>query len=229
MKGLAPAGAVPRLVELVGDGAQGSPGGFEQGGQLGGLPVVHVGLRVDLTGYQSLGPRRRRQVGRRPQHRAPRFLGGQRVTGAAGNGRRFLLGDGGQDVQGELVGRGQVHGLEAHPAFHQGGQEGHAAGQAVELGHEQHRAFALGQGDGGRQLGPGTFAPALHLDVVGHPHGLGGKEAVNGGLLGFEAQAGLALAGGAHAKVGDVLGHGEHDYRSIPTLSRLLNVHSYKV
>ena len=58
------------------------------------------------------------------------------------------------------------------------------------------------------QLGPGALAPAFHLDVIGHAHGLGGQEAEHSGLLGFEAQAGLALAGGAHAEVGHVLTHG---------------------
>ena len=82
------------------------------------------------------------------------------------------------------------------------------SGRAVELGHEQHGAFALGQGDGGRQLGPGALAAALHLDVIGHAHGLGGEEAEHGGLLGFEAQAGLALAGCADAEIGDVAAHG---------------------
>jgi hypothetical protein len=144
-----------------------------------------------------------------PSVNPPSLLGGQRVAGTAGNGGRFFLGHGGQDVQGELVGGRQVHGLEAHAAFHQGGQEGHAAGQAVKLGHEQHRAFALGQGDGRRQLGPRALPAALHLDVVRHAHGVGGEEAVHGRLLGFEAQTGLALAGGAHAEVGDVATHGK--------------------
>jgi hypothetical protein len=89
------------------------------------------------------------------------------------------------------------------------------SGWAVELGHEQHGALALGQGDGGRQLGPGALAAALYLDVIGHAHGLGREEAVHGGLLGFEAQAGLALAGGAHAEVGDVLAHRGRSYRPI--------------
>ena len=89
------------------------------------------------------------------------------------------------------------------------------SGRAVELGHEQHGAFALGQGDGGRQLGPGALAAALHLDVIGHAHGLGGEEAEHGGLLGFEAQAGLALAGRAHAEIGDELGHGKQSYAPI--------------
>ena len=54
MEGLAPPGAVPGLVELVGDGAQGRAGGLEQGGQLLGLAVVDVGLRVGLAGEQAL-------------------------------------------------------------------------------------------------------------------------------------------------------------------------------
>ena len=86
---------------------------------------------------------------------------------------------------------------------------------AVELGHEQHGAFALGQGDGGRQLGPGALAAAFHLDVIGHAHGLGREEAVHGGLLGFEAQAGLALAGGADAEVGNVLAYRGQNYAPI--------------
>ena len=75
---------------------------------------------------------------------------------------------------------------------------------------QANKAFirALGQDDGGRQLGPGALAAALHLDVVGHAHGLGREEAVHGGLLGFEAQTGLALAGGADAEVGDVAAYG---------------------
>ena len=55
VKGFAPPGAVPLPIKLVGDGPQGPPVGLEQSGQLGGLPVVDVGLGVGWPSYSSKG------------------------------------------------------------------------------------------------------------------------------------------------------------------------------
>ena len=115
---LARAGAVARLVEPVGDGAQAHPGVLEQPGQLGGLLVVDVGQRVGPARPQPPGPRVRGQVGRRAQDKFARFLGGQCVAVTSGNGGCFLLGDSGQDVQGELGGCGQVHLPQLTVRFH---------------------------------------------------------------------------------------------------------------
>ena len=72
---------------------------------------------------------------------------------------RFVLGDGGQDVDGQLVGVGVVAADEVDARLHQGGRERHAPGQPVQLRHHpawpfDRRAWARGT----CQLGPGPSA-----------------------------------------------------------------------
>ena len=63
--------------------------------------------------------------------------GGQGGLGALADRCPLVLGDGGEDVDGEPVGVRVVGGDELDVAVHQGGDEGEIAGQAVEFGNDQ--------------------------------------------------------------------------------------------
>ena len=53
-------------------------------------------------------------------------------------------------------------------------------------------------------IGPAVFAAAFNLGKRSDQYRFGPEEIAHRSLLGFEAQAGLALVGGAHAVVGDI-------------------------
>ncbi|GGI93403.1 hypothetical protein GCM10010914_30020 [Deinococcus wulumuqiensis] len=122
----------------------------------------------------------------------------------------FALGDGGHDVDGEVVGFGHVDGDEADAGFHEAGDDGDVAGEAVELGDEEDPTNSAGVAKGGFELG----APALPR--AGFDLGefeddlkvLTASVSQNGSLLSFETQAALTLFGGTDSVVGD--GGGGH-------------------
>ena len=60
----------------------------------------------------------------------------------------FILGDGGQNVDGQLVGVRVVAANEVSSRTHQGRQESHVAGQAVQFGHYQRCLGSAGMGQG---------------------------------------------------------------------------------
>jgi len=72
----------------------------------------------------------------------------------------FAFGDGGHDVDGEVVGFGHVDGDEADARFHEAGDDSDVAGEAVELGDEEDAADAAGVVEGGFELGAAAFAGA---------------------------------------------------------------------
>ena len=133
---------------------------------------------------------------------AARLGGRERRLGALRDLGALLLGDGRVDVQHERVGVRDLGHDERHALRHQAGDERDVAGQPVELGHDDRAPV------GGRPLQRRLeLRPALErigalggLDLgegLGDVVALGGAEALDRGLLAFEAEAGLALLLGA--------------------------------
>jgi hypothetical protein len=112
-------------------------------------------------------------------------------------------------VQHERVGiHAQLGHDERHPVGHQPGDEMHVAAQTVELRHDDRFLRLPGVGEGRRELGPPIQGVAslsrLYLAVVaGDLVAVLGAEGMDGSLLGFKAQAGLALLAGGNARVAD--------------------------
>ena len=134
----------------------------------------------------------------------------QGIFGAGADLPALMLGEGGQQMDHQLVGVGIVDGLELHPALHQVGNEGHVAAQAVELGNDERSLLLTALGQGGQQLGAFVFLTALDLGVVGAdgvvlPLG----EQAHGFLLGVESQTAFALLVGGDPVVGDGCFHGD--------------------
>ena len=97
----------------------------------------------------------------------------------------LVLGDGGQDVQGQLVGIGHVDGGELDAALHQVGDEGDVARQPVELGDHQHGPPLPAQVEGRGELGSVVAFAALHFRELGDQLA-GTDKAGDGGALGVE-------------------------------------------
>ena len=167
----------------------------------------------------SLPAERRGTAGIRaiPKLGALSLAGCQRRAGPFPDQSSFFLGESGVKMQHERVGVGSKLGDDERDALsHQAGDEGHIAGEPVELGHE-HRAL----GRPGRRKRFGKLGSAiegiepfagLDLDVLGKERdALGFGKAGDGGLLGFDAEAGAALARGRHAIIRNGLAH---QYRS---------------
>ena len=116
------------------------------------------------------------------------LVGGQGGPGLLADPPGLVLGDGGQDVDGQAVGGGDVAGDEVHLRLHQAGEEVDVAGQAVELGDDQGGAEASGVGDGVGQLGAVGPLAALHLLVGAEDRGAAGLgELLDGGDLALQA------------------------------------------
>jgi hypothetical protein len=91
----------------------------------------------------------------------------QRGLGAGRDHFPLVLGDGGEDVQGQLVGGGHVDRGELDAGFHQVGDEGDVARQAVELGDHQHGPLPPAQLERGGELGPVGALAALDFRELG--------------------------------------------------------------
>lgn len=107
-------------------------------------------------------------------------------------------------MQHEPVSLGHVSRDEVDPSFHQAGDEGHAAGQPVQLCNDQGGAVLSACGLRKGQLWPVAPPPAFHLRealdklVVTIP-----QEVSNRPLLGLQAKAAAPLAFGGYPEVGD--------------------------
>ena len=98
----------------------------------------------------------------------PRALAASRAAFVrGGDHRRLVFRDGGQDVDGQAVGLGEVDGHEVDAALHQLGDEGDVAGQPVELGDHQGGAVQAAQAERPVQLGPVVALAALDLGHLG--------------------------------------------------------------
>ena len=86
--------------------------------------------------------------------------------GALADRFTFVLRDGGQDVDGELVGVRVIDGDELDAAVHQRGDEGEVAGQPVELGDDELGLVLAAGGQCLGQFGAVCAFAALHPDVI---------------------------------------------------------------
>jgi hypothetical protein len=113
------------------------------------------------------------------------------------------------DVGGEAGHAGQVGDLELDPAVHEVGDEGNPPGEPVHLGDEELGAGQAAPRDGLGELGPVVVAAALDLLELRDDLPVAAvEEGRHGVALGVQAEAGLALAVGAHPEVGDVAAGG---------------------
>ena len=78
-----------------------------------------------------------------------------------------MLRDRRKNVQGQSVRLRHVHCDELHAAFHKVRDEGDGAGEAVQLGDDQHRPLASAQIERNGELGPVVLPSALHLHELG--------------------------------------------------------------
>ena len=150
-------------------------------------------------------PRLRCQVLWLPERQPSRFPGSEYPLGPAGDQLRFSLSDGRHDMNGQVVGLGHVDSHEFHAGLHQGSDHCDIAGEPVELGDQQDTSETLGLFESRFEL----RAPPL-LGICFYFGELGAEDQVlaagvdeDGRLLGFEAQATLALFHGGDSVVDD--------------------------
>ena len=93
--------------------------------------------------------------------------GSERRLGAGGNLLALVLGNGGEQVDGELVGLGHVGCNEVHAAFHQAGNEMDVAGEPVELGDDELGFLAATCVERRGELGPVVALARLNLGELG--------------------------------------------------------------
>lgn len=173
--------------------------------QLGGLPIGLVRGRVLLPRHEPLRPGLLGQVPGRAQREALQPLLLEGGPGAGADQLALVLGQHGEDADGERVGVGHVHGQEVHVAVAQAEDEPGVAAEAVELGDQQPGPLPLGPGDGRLQLGPVVALAALHLDVLGQERVAGLEETPHHPALRLQAQPALALLLCGDPVVGHVL------------------------
>jgi len=141
---------------------------------------------------------------------------GQGLGGALADALGFVLREHRHHLQEGAVGLGHIGAHEGHLAVEQRADELDIAGQAVELGHHQGGLLLAGEIQGGLQHGPVAQPLAgarLHLGELADELPAATVEERGDELaLGVQAKAGLPLAVGADAVVGDeapgVCGHG---------------------
>jgi len=119
-----------------------------------------------------------------------------------------VLGDSGQNVDGQPVGLGHIASNEVRAALHQVGNEGNVTGQPVKAGNQQGSAALPALLKGGKQLGPVRVPPsALDLGELGHE--LATVDLAGDGLtLRVKAQPARALAVGRNTVIGNEISHG---------------------
>ena len=115
-----------------------------------------VGLRASLAGFQV-------EVLRFAQGKSSRLACPQRGFGPSADQLGFSLGNGGHDVDGQVIGFGHVDGDEPYAGFHEGSDDGDVAGEAVELGDQKHAADSFRLFQSGFELRTSTL-PSPSLD-----------------------------------------------------------------
>ncbi len=197
------AGLEAVLLQLDSDGPQGQPLAPERTSV--GSHGAHVVNRALLRCLCAPALRLRSEVLRLAQLEPPGLAGCQRRFRPRGDQLRFPLGDGGHHMDGEVVSLRHIDGHKADAGFHEAGDDGHVAGQAVELGNEEDTPETAGLVEGRFELG----SPALpgsgfdFGDLGDQLQTLAPGVGQDGGLLGFEAEAALTLLLGGDAVVGD--------------------------
>lgn len=148
-------GAEPMRVQLGGDRAQAEPLSTE--GTRIRRHWSHIGHGPRPRSRSPRQARFRGEVLRFAEREPPGLAGRQRRFGPGGDQLGFALGDGSHDVDGEVVGFGHVDGDEADAGFHEAGDDGDVAGEAVELGDKEDPTNPAGVIEGGLQLWPPPF------------------------------------------------------------------------
>jgi len=113
-------------------------------------------------------------------------LGGfQSNLGALANHLAFMLGYGGEDVNGQPVYLWHVHGDKLHPAFHESADKIHIPCQPVELGNHEGSFVFAARIERGSKFGTVVLASALNLGKKFDQLPTSSKEVTHGLLLGF--------------------------------------------
>ncbi len=142
-----------------------------------------------------------------PQLRSSLLRSSERGLGALRNGLALVLGDGGKDMNGQAVCLGHIDGDEIDAALHQPGDEMDVAGEPIKPGDNECGFLSSACIERGGELGPvGVPLAALDLLELGE-QGSAMGEAGDGGPLGFQSKAALALAFGRNPVVGHKRAH----------------------
>ena len=133
---------------------------------------------------------------------APRLGCGEGGLGTLADGLALMLGDSGQNVDGELVGMRVIDRDKLDAAIHQRGDEGEVAGQPVELGNDElGLVLAAGEQRLGQLRAIRTLA-ALNLGVLGdEPPRAAVQVGLDGLPLRLKAEAGGPLLIGGNTIV----------------------------
>src|ERR1017187_8427225 len=119
-----------------------------------------------------------------------------------------MLGDGGQNVDGQPVGLGHIASDEVRAALHQVGNKSDVAGQSVKTGNQQGSAALPTLFKCGQELRP-VRVPASALDLGELGHELAAVDLAGDGLtLRVKAQPARALAVGRNTVIGNKISHG---------------------
>jgi hypothetical protein len=136
------------------------------------------------------------------QLRSASLGGRQGRLGPLRNGFPLVLGNGGEDVDRELVREGHVGGDELHARLHQLRGEGDVAGEPVELGDDQLGPELLAGGERGGELRPVAALAGLDLDELVRERPFPAVEVVGDGLaLRLQPEPGRALLVGRDPQI----------------------------
>ena len=114
-----------------------------------------------------------------------------------------MLGDGGENVDGQSVRLGHIDGNEINPTLHEAGDEMDVAGQSIKPGDDERGFVTAALVERGCELrAVGVPLAALDFLELGE-QGSAVREPGNGGALGFQSKAALTLAVSRDAVVGD--------------------------
>lgn len=119
-----------------------------------------------------------------------------------------MLGNGGENVDGEAGRFGHIDGDEINIAFHQAGNEMDVAGEAVELSDDEFCFLLAAKGEGGGELGPVVLLAAFYFREFLKDRATSGDELGDGLALCVEAQAAFALLVGGDPIIGHIISHG---------------------
>jgi DNA-binding transcriptional regulator YiaG len=123
-----------------------------------------------------------------------------------------MLGDGGQNVNGQSVCLGHIDGDEIDATLHEAGNEMHIAGKAIQSGNDERGFLTAAFRKGGGELGPvGMSLATLDLLELGE-QGSAVRKPSDGGALGFQSKAAFALAFGRNPVISHKRSHLERLY-----------------
>jgi hypothetical protein len=188
-----------------------------------GSPPLGLGGSDDGTGQRSLlghevdlapvaaelnglapGTEFRLLLVREPRIESP--LTGQGILGPSGNHLSLMLRYRRQDMDGKAVGLGEVHGGELDAGLHEVEDEGHIAGQAIQLRDDEDSAMEAAQAQGLSQARAVIILAALDFHHLCHELPVPAVEVrADGFLLRLEAKPGSPLLFGRDTVIGNEL------------------------